>query len=181
MKSILVFLLMATAVSGARAELYRWVDENGAVTYQDQPPPEEVTTASMVKLPSFGRSGKKRKPPVLLYRTPDCAPCDYAEQFLKRKKVAVKAIDVSTDLDNQKALKEKAGNLSVPTLVLAGKVIKGFTPSWLASELDAAGYTHAAEPAHLREDNDSADDPAMEHDADSEYPPDYPHRSSDRE
>lgn len=141
MKPYIIFLALALAAPTAQAELFRWVDADGAVTYQDQPPPEEVTGASMVKLPALGRSRKNQKPPVTLYRTADCAPCDYAARFLKRRNVDVNEIDVSSDLDKQKELKEKAGSLSVPTIVLAGKVIKGFTPSWLTSELDAAGYT----------------------------------------
>jgi len=177
---IALVLTTLTAISPARAELFRWVDDDGNVTYQDQPPPQEVTTASMVKLPFLGRSTKKQKPPVTLYRTGDCAPCDYAAQFLKRKHVPVREVDVTSDLGNQAELKAKAGNLSVPTLVLKGKVIKGFTPSWLASELDAAGYTTPVKPIHAQEDGeyspDSADDPMMQRDRADDYPPGYPHR-----
>ena len=187
MKAYAIFIALALAIPSAQAELYRWVDDDGNVTYQDQPPPQEVTTASMVKLPSLGGSRKKQKPPVTLYRTRDCAPCDYAAQFLKRRKVRVEEVDVTSDLDNQAELKAKAGNLSVPTLVLKGKVIKGFTPSWLASELDAAGYTTPVKPPVKLEEpqddeysSDSAEDPMMksdrQNDRSGDYPPDYPHR-----
>jgi len=174
MKSLVFFLALAMAAPAAQSQLYKWVDEDGNVTYQDQPPPDEVSTASMLKLPPLGRAGKRQKPPVVLYRTQDCAPCDYAEQFLKRKNVAVRSVDVSSDVQNQAELKEKAGNLSVPTLVLAGKVIKGFTPSWLASELDAAGYTKPQRPEGLEEEYDSATDPDYRPDDEGRYPPDHP-------
>ncbi|RTZ59056.1 MAG: hypothetical protein DSZ32_05975 [Gammaproteobacteria bacterium] len=155
MKTYTLFLALFLALPTAQAELFRWVDADGSVTYQDRPPPAEVKAASKVKLRGIGGPSRKQMPPVMLYRTPDCASCDSAAQFLTSLKIPVTEVDVSTDLDNQKALKEKSGSLSVPTIVLAEKVMKGFTPSWLKSELESAGYIKtkkAAENAGQNED-----------------------------
>jgi len=153
MKSYTLFLALFLALPTAQAELFRWVDADGSVTYQDRPPPVEVKTASTVRLRGIGGPSKKQMPPVTLYRTPDCAACDSAAQFLTSRKIPVTEVDVSTDLDNQKALKEKSGSLSVPTIVLAKKVMKGFTPSWLQSELESAGYIKAKKQAENTDQN----------------------------
>jgi len=41
MKRILVFAFAIAASTGAFAQLYKWVDKNGRVTYSDQPPPAQ--------------------------------------------------------------------------------------------------------------------------------------------
>ncbi len=156
MKAYTLLLALLLALPTARAELFRWVDADGNVTYQDRPPPAEVKTASTVKLRGIGGPSSKKKPPVTLYRTPDCASCDSAAQFLTSRKIPLTEVDVSTDLDNQKALKEKAGSLSVPTIILAGKVMKGFTPSWLQSELESAGYIKAKKETDNTDQNKEA-------------------------
>jgi hypothetical protein len=41
MKSILLFACAIAVSSAAFAQLYKWVDKNGRVTYSDQPPPAQ--------------------------------------------------------------------------------------------------------------------------------------------
>ncbi len=41
MKRILIFAFAIAASTGAFAQLYKWVDKNGRVTYSDQPPPAQ--------------------------------------------------------------------------------------------------------------------------------------------
>jgi hypothetical protein len=41
MKRILVLACALAASSGALAQLYKWVDKDGRVTYSDQPPPAQ--------------------------------------------------------------------------------------------------------------------------------------------
>jgi hypothetical protein len=40
MKAILILVLAMTAATAAHAQLYKWVDKDGKVTYSDQPPPD---------------------------------------------------------------------------------------------------------------------------------------------
>lgn len=41
MKRILVFAFALAVCTGAFAQLYKWVDKDGRVTYSDQPPPAQ--------------------------------------------------------------------------------------------------------------------------------------------
>jgi hypothetical protein len=52
-------------------------------------------------------------------------------------------IDVSNDIGAQEAMKAKVGDLSVPTIVVGSKIMKGFMESILEGELEAGGYPKA--------------------------------------
>jgi len=59
MKTILLLLISATLLitPPARAEMYKWVDENGTITFKDTPPPRS-----------------KKRPKVKVYSDSDFAP-----------------------------------------------------------------------------------------------------------
>ncbi len=40
-RCLLVSLLLALSLAPAQAKLYKWVDENGNVTYSERKPPDE--------------------------------------------------------------------------------------------------------------------------------------------
>ncbi|HEX9628238.1 MAG TPA: glutaredoxin family protein [Acidiferrobacterales bacterium] len=131
------------------AKLYKWVDEQGNVSYQDRPPPEgagsveekDVRVGGRYRLDEDDEGGPKAA--VTLYRIPKCSPCDAARVYLQQRNVPFTEIDVSNDVKVQEAMKAKVGDLSVPTIVVGGKVMKGFMESLLEGELEAAGYPKA--------------------------------------
>lgn len=144
--------LLAVTVPGEAAKLYRWVDDKGNVSYQDRPPPEGAGKVEEKTIRSGDRyrteseqSDPGRKQPVTLYMVQKCSPCDAARAYLKERQVPFTEVDVGNDIKNQEALKAKAGDLSVPTITVGSRVMKGFLESILETELEQGGYPKAAE------------------------------------
>jgi glutaredoxin len=144
--AFLVMVLAVAGLSGAQAEpLYKWVDSQGRVSYHDRPPPEGSDyRVEQKNLGSAGgaardaRSGKNV--PVILYSAPKCASCDLARIYLDKRKVPYTEKNVESDTKLQQELKQKIGNVTVPTIVIGEKIMNGYLESLLEGELDAAGY-----------------------------------------
>ena len=130
-------------------KLYKWVDAEGNVTYHDRPPPDEASYR--VESKDFRVGGRPtaqsdelgdvlEKYPVVLYTTPQCTSCDMARAYLDKRKVPFTDKNVEGDQELLKELKEKTGALTVPTIMIGSKVMKGYLESLLEGELDAAGY-----------------------------------------
>ena len=152
-------LLAAPAYAG---KLYKWVDKDGNVSYQDSPPPpdagriEEKTVRGATSAPP--PAGPAR-PAVVLYVVPECAPCDLVRAALQRRKLAFTETNVEGDGAAQQQMKKATGGLSVPAVTIGEKVVKGYSETALNAELDAAGYPKpgAAAPeadSGGQEDND---------------------------
>lgn len=139
----LCLLLTASAVSAAD-RLYKHVDKDGRVTYRDQPPPGGGSVEERV-IRNRPQSDQVSLPEVVLYVAPDCGSCDLARHYFKKRGVTFTEKDASTDPNIQQELKKVAGALSVPTILIGKKVMKGYLESLVEGELDAAGFPKAGE------------------------------------
>lgn len=148
--TLIIVLAAALAAAPAYAgKLYKWVDEQGNISYQDRPPPAGVGKVEEKNLRE-GRGGVSGSPaaaeaaaksPVTLYMVPKCSPCDMARTYLKKRGVPFSEINVSEkNPQAQQEMVKKLGELSVPTITVGGKVMQGYVESLLAGELDQAGY-----------------------------------------
>jgi glutaredoxin len=147
-KLIVVLALGLVVAAGAQAEkVYKWVDESGRVSYHPTPPPEGSNVKSEAKRvrgapvsaddPAAEAAAKN---PVVLYTAAQCAGCDLARAYLEKRKVPFTEKNVESDRALQDELKQKAGAVSVPTITVGNKVMKGYLESLLEGELDQAGY-----------------------------------------
>lgn len=145
-------LCLALAVPMAHGvRLYKWVDKDGNVSYHDRPPPSREgyrVESRDFKLGGGGggeatsaAAGKASEQfPVVVYTVPQCSSCDLARAYLDRRKIPFTDKDVAKDVTLQKELVEKTGSLTVPTIMVGEKIMRGYMESLLAGELDAAGY-----------------------------------------
>lgn len=147
----LLSLLLAIGLAPAgAAKLYKWVDRQGNVSYRDYPPPEGSGYRAEEKPIRLGSpSGKKDDPnaraaekfPIVLYTAPKCDSCGLARAYLEKRKVPYTEKNVEGNLKLQDELKTKSGSLTVPTILVGTKLMKGYLESLLEGELDQAGYT----------------------------------------
>ncbi|MFQ6023129.1 MAG: glutaredoxin domain-containing protein [Acidiferrobacterales bacterium] len=144
---LLCAVLLLPVAHGVK--LYKWVDQDGNVTYHDRPPPTD--SKYRVESKNFKVGGSPvananaagaitEKYPVVLYSTPQCASCDLARAYLDKRKVPFTDKNVEGNQELLKELKDKTGALTVPTIIVGSKVMKGYLESLLEGELDAAGY-----------------------------------------
>lgn len=174
MRAKAIVLLVAGLLYGAMVlpsahavKLYKWVDKDGRVSYQDRPPPEE---GQRVESRDF-KVGNTPRPsgdqgasaaeqyPVVLYTAPQCTACDLARAYLDRRKVPFTDKNVSASPEALQELREKSGALTVPTIAVGPKVMRGYLESLLSGELDAAGYPKIETPAPT-EEQQQAGEPA---------------------
>jgi glutaredoxin len=147
--SVLAILLLACVTTTADAQLYKWVDSDGKVTYSDVPPPKDAKDVRQKAygdnvtpsddLPYSVKDAIKRNP-VTLFANACGEPCDKARALLSARGIPFTDRNPETDQAAMDALKEAAGGLPVPTLSVGARVIKGFTDSEWHDALSSAGY-----------------------------------------
>lgn len=143
-----ITLLTLITVPAIGAELYRWVDENGQVTYSDLPPPPSAAATEQKRF--VDRPGSQQLPyalqtamrdhPVTLFST-DCGPmCTQATQLLEKRGVPFTEKNARDPQFQQELTALTGGKLEVPVLLVGKNVAKGFEQDSWQSALDIAGY-----------------------------------------
>lgn len=135
--------------------VYQCKDENGNLTFEKHCPPG-TTQVDEKKL----YTGKKEETTssvdvsATLYSVPDCESCDEIRDFLKFRGISFTDKNVKDDIDLQNELKDVAGELKVPVLVIGEKVIKGYNRSEILAALKDAGYVEPEEtPSNKENEN----------------------------
>jgi glutaredoxin-like YruB-family protein len=72
---------------------------------------------------------------VTVYSTPTCPYCVRAKEYLTRKGVAYKDVNVAVDRTGAQEMVQKSGQMGVPVIVVDGKVVVGFDQRELESLL----------------------------------------------
>lgn len=132
-------------------KLYRIVDEDGNVSYQDREPESGTAKVEQREVRDGGSTlhdASAATGPVTLYVVPECVTCDYVRGLLEQREVPFKTVDVGTDAAAQESLKKRAGDLSVPVLLIGNRVVKGYVEPILRAELDKAGFTEIAQESN---------------------------------
>lgn len=138
---------------GHAGKLYKWVDQDGNVTYQDQPPPGEATViqddSTTSASPDSGTTAETTQQtvaeanPVTLFSVPVCNTCDLVRMVLEQNQVPFEEKNADRSVEVQQELEAKAGQLTVPILVIGEKVLAGFNVPEIMQELKTAGYSLA--------------------------------------
>jgi glutaredoxin len=147
-KLLLMVCMLGVVGAAGAAKLYKWIDKDGNVSYQDRPPPEGGqykveeknlrTGADSIDNPALREAAEKN--PVVLYVAPKCASCDAARAFLQGRKIPFRERNVDGNRELQQELIARSGGLAVPTITIGEKIMRGFLESLLEGELDSAGY-----------------------------------------
>ena len=78
---------------------------------------------------------KKSKFEVTVYTTSTCPYCKMAKEYLTKKGVKFREIDVSSDQVAAEEMIKKSGQIGVPQIEVNGKMILGFDEAALEKEL----------------------------------------------
>lgn len=175
---LLMTLLVLAFVPATHAQqLYKWVDDKGKISYHDRPPPQdsgytvEVKSLGSTRAPTSTAAVEAAKNfPVTLYVAPKCGSCDTARAYLQKRGVPFSEKNVEGDRKLQDELIKMAGGLSVPTILIGSKVMRGYLESLLEDELKSAGYLQpvADENAEPQE-QEQAQEQTQESPAGAEY------------
>ncbi len=69
---------------------------------------------------------KKKYPRVIVFSTPTCSYCRKAKQYLRKKQVPFRDVDVSRDQSAARDMVRRSGQQGVPQLRIGNKIVVGF-------------------------------------------------------
>jgi glutaredoxin len=140
--SLAVFCHSSFAVSVFQCE-----DDRGNISFQDRcPPGTKQLNQKDYKAGPVAGSANKAAAPLTLYTIPGCDTCDQLKEFLSVRQIAVTEKNIADDVALQNELKEKAGELQVPVLMIGDKVLTGYNRASLIQALTESGHITAENP-----------------------------------
>jgi glutaredoxin len=159
MKNRWSWLLLSLLISAnAHAQLYKWVGQDGKVTYSDTPPPSSVkkveekniaSTSIAAGLP-FELATAVKANPVTLYTTAKCSACDSARSLLQARGIPFteKTVNSSDDIAQ---LQQAGGDKQLPFLTVGRNKQSGFEAESWNTMLSNAAYPESSQlPASYR-------------------------------
>lgn len=82
-------LLVLTLTQPVVGQTYKWVDKEGNVSYQDQPPPDNARAIERLKHnDNRPDSSNQNLPKLVLYSLPVCDSCDLVRQYLEKRSIS---------------------------------------------------------------------------------------------
>ena len=142
-------VLGLVSVSALAQGVYRIVGPDGRVSYSDQPPPAANARPVTAGAPGSPGGANAQLPfelrqvasryPVMLYTSPECAPCNSGRNLLNARGIPYSEKTVTTN-DDAEALKRLSGQTSLPVVTIGSQQIKGYSDAEWTQFLDAAGY-----------------------------------------
>lgn len=139
---ITVVALSSTATAG---KLYKWVDADGNISYQDSPPPNnakvlEESTIRNNGAPNATTANSSGGPtPVIVYTIENCNSCLRLLSTLQQLAVPYQEESLLSR-EIQSRILEQTDSLAAPTMFFNNKFVSGLSDEALKTELRAAGY-----------------------------------------
>jgi glutaredoxin len=142
-------VLGLVSVSALAQGVYRIVGPDGRVSYSDQPPPAANAQPVASGAPAAAGGVNAQLPfelrqvvsryPVVLYTSPECAPCNSGRNLLNARGIPYSEKTITT-FEDAEALKRLSGQSSLPFITIGSQQIKGYSDGEWTQFLDAAGY-----------------------------------------
>ena len=159
-------LLLAAPFAANAVTVYQCENESGERTFQDRCPPGTTPVMeTRYGAPAPAASAAAAEPgeaePALLYVVPNCDSCEQVREFLQFRNVTFTEVDVADNVEMQEQLKQQAGQLRVPAIVIGGRAVVGYDRSALNAALAGAGYAVGGEaPAEAGAEEETAEQTA---------------------
>jgi len=137
----LISLLVASSASAAK--LYKWVDANGNISYQDQPPPEsgKILSETTVKSGETEATAANKEPAkVVIYTVEGCEGCDNMVTALKKLKIPHIELPLSNDRETQQRILQQTGSVVAPAVFINDNLVQSKTLQELKDALKSAGF-----------------------------------------
>jgi len=123
--------------------IYECEDEQGNRTFEQKCPPgtNPVQEKKVFTGKKEGSAPAAVNVNATLYSVPECDACQEIREFLTFRNISFTDKNVGDNIELQNELREVAGELKVPVLVIGEKIIKGYNRSEILDALKTAGYT----------------------------------------
>ncbi len=143
--SLLSSLAAFTAICATQANaatLYKWVDSDGNISYQDQPPPEDAKLLEEREVKGSGAPlpGKVNNLPVVVYTVENCPNCEGAVLHLKKSGIPHIERALKDDRVAQSKILQTSNSITAPVIFIGNKILQSPGPQELTDQLKKAGY-----------------------------------------
>ncbi len=151
----LLTALCAIAVCGPPAvavtTILECVEADGSVSFSDVCPPGSVKTGERRYSSSIGIGQDQmpygaESPEITLYSVANCDACDLVRNVLNTRNVPYNEKNVAENVEHQDELRDAAGALNVPTVLIGENILSGYNRSAIEAALNQAGFELAAQP-----------------------------------
>jgi glutaredoxin len=137
--SCLVILFTGSSLA---TTLYKWVDADGKISYQDRPPPKnakileerEINVPEIVVPRIVGV-------PVVVYTVDKCERCDEVIAWLTNRGVPIEQRPLQEDREAQRLILDLSNGLTVPTLFIDDNFVTDTSEESMLKALRDAQYT----------------------------------------
>lgn len=142
MRALLAVITLLLGISPAGAEMYKWVDESGVVTFKDTTPPPSKKSK---KVKVYNDSDFAPAPPkkerftgtVEMYVTEWCGYCKKAQNYMNSRGIPYVAYDIEKDSAARQRHKDLGGR-GVPLIIIGSNKMSGFSPETLEYYLNSS-------------------------------------------
>ena len=143
-----IALLLSTVSLSYAATLYKWIDDDGNVVYQDTPPPSSVNFEEQTYVDEGGFENEITRTidqaaednPISFYSISNCEACDLVRLYLENLSLPYSEKDIENSVTIQQELRDLTGQLRVPTLAIGGEIIDGYSKQGIRRLLLDGGY-----------------------------------------
>lgn len=163
--TLLVACLCLFSISLSHAgKMYKWVDANGNISYQDRPPPKNAKILQEREISASGKSTQVTNPvandavPVIVYTLDNCGRCTEVIAWLTARGVPSQARSLQEDRDAQRQILDLSNGLTVPTLFIDDRIITDTSEDAMLAALSQAGYTLILPDTTGASSNDNEDE-----------------------
>ena len=146
LRFVFISLMVLSATVNATT-LYKWVDKDGNVTYQDSPPPDDSQLLEQRELVNLGSNERQRhnrrvarNQPITLYTTTNCDACDLVRFNLQKLDLPFEEFTLFENKVAQDELKQRSGGLNAPTLFIGDTMVTSYSVEQINAVTTEAGY-----------------------------------------
>lgn len=132
----LLILLLPIASNIYAVKIYECEDEQGQKTFEAHCPPG----TTLLQEKNFAGQRKQAVVIPIVYIIPDCPACAAVSKFFQSHNISIEQKNIKDNIELQNALKQKTGNLKVPTVIIGETIITDYDEDRLTSALTEAGF-----------------------------------------
>lgn len=136
--------VMLIANNAAAQKLYKWVDANGNISYQDQPPPKdakvlgEIDVSKSASRSNSSSAGKTEA--IKVYTVDDCPNCARSVQHLIKLGIPHVELPLNSDREAQSMILEKTSSVVAPSILIGDDILQAPSNDALTAAVKKAGY-----------------------------------------
>lgn len=136
----IVTLSLVIPTSTNASKLYKWVDDKGNISYQDQPPPKNARILSEKETKAKDPVGNSDLPNVVVYTVENCDLCDKLISMLRKDKVSHIVLPLADDRNAQTRILQLADSIIAPSIFIGDELVQTNTEQGLKEKLEQAGF-----------------------------------------